>query len=70
MNDRGEQHMFVLYDHRELNDALGMLSDAYGVPMLPGSDGREKGVRPPGTCDDEMLRMFHDCFSSQLMELT
>ena len=70
MNDRGEHHMFVLYHHRELNDVLGKLSDVYGIQSLPGSDGRGKEVRPTGTCDDYLLGMFHECFSSELIELT
>jgi len=66
----GEKHVFLLYHHRELNRVLE-LSDAY-EPLLPGSDGKGKEVRPEGTCvnDTKLLQMFHDCFSSELMELT
>lgn len=65
-----EHHVFLLYHHRELNDVLDKLNDLYDIPALPGSDGKGKERRPEGTCDGEMLEMFHDCFSSQLMELT
>ena len=70
MNSRKEQHMFVLYHHRELNDVLQKLSDVYSIPLLLGSDGKGKEKRPEGTCDAKLLEMFHDCFSSELMELT
>ena len=70
MND--EQHVFLLYHHRELNRVLETLSVVYDIPLLPGSDGKGKEVRPEGTCvnDTKLLQMFHDCFSSELMELT
>eukprot|EP00571_Detonula_confervacea_P007663 CAMPEP_0172321238 /NCGR_PEP_ID=MMETSP1058-20130122/42782_1 /TAXON_ID=83371 /ORGANISM="Detonula confervacea, Strain CCMP 353" /LENGTH=361 /DNA_ID=CAMNT_0013036687 /DNA_START=173 /DNA_END=1258 /DNA_ORIENTATION=+ len=70
MNNKNEHHIFLLYHHRELNDVLKKLSDVYGIPLLPGSDGKGKDARPAGTCDAELLQMFHDCFSSELMELT
>lgn len=66
----GEEHVFLLYHHRELNDVLARLSDAYGVPLLPGSDGKGKAKRPEGTCDPKLLRMYHECFSSQLMDIS
>ena len=69
INDKGEGHIFILYHHRELNNVLGILSNIYGIPTLPGSDGKGKEVRPKGTCDEKLLTMFHECFSSQLMEL-
>ena len=70
MND--EKHVFLLYHHRELNRVLETLSVVYGIPSLPGSDGKGKEVRPEGTCanDTKLLQKFHDCFSSELMELT
>ena len=71
MND--EKHdVFLLYHHRELNRVLETLSVVYDQPLLPGSDGKGKEVRPEGTCvnDTELLQMFLDCFSSELMELT
>mmetsp|Transcript_52242 Transcript_52242/g.156781 ORF Transcript_52242/g.156781 Transcript_52242/m.156781 type:complete len:271 (-) Transcript_52242:391-1203(-) len=70
MEDKKEEHVFLLYHHRELHDVLGRLSVAYGVPTLPGSNGHGKEVRPQGTCGGEVLRMFHACFSGRLMELT
>ena len=70
MND--EKHVFLLYHHRELNRVLETLSVVLDIPLLPGSDGKGKEVRPEGTCvnDTKLLQMFHDCFSSELMELT
>ena len=67
-----EKHVFLLYHHRELNRILETLSVVYNIPLLPGSDGKGKEVRPEGTCvnDTKLLQMFHDCFSSELMELT
>jgi hypothetical protein len=70
MIDRHESHIFVLYHHRELNEVMEKLSNVYDVPWLPGSDGKGNVVRPEGTCDDSLLQQFHDCFSSELMELT
>ena len=72
MMTNDEKHLFLLYHHRELNRVLETLSVVYGTPLLPGSDGRGKEVRPEGTCvnDTKLLQMFHDCFSSELMELT
>eukprot|EP00584_Thalassiosira_punctigera_P009039 CAMPEP_0172529076 /NCGR_PEP_ID=MMETSP1067-20121228/3247_1 /TAXON_ID=265564 ORGANISM="Thalassiosira punctigera, Strain Tpunct2005C2" /NCGR_SAMPLE_ID=MMETSP1067 /ASSEMBLY_ACC=CAM_ASM_000444 /LENGTH=399 /DNA_ID=CAMNT_0013313065 /DNA_START=26 /DNA_END=1225 /DNA_ORIENTATION=+ len=66
---RGEDHMFLLYYHRELNQVLERLSDAYGVPLLPGADGKGKEKRRKGTCNAKLLRKFHNCFSSELMNL-
>ncbi|KAL7551120.1 hypothetical protein ACHAWF_014319 [Thalassiosira exigua] len=65
-----ERHVFVLYHHRDLASALKRVGEAYGVPPLRGSDGKGKEKRPEGTCDPELLDMYHDCFSAQLMELT
>ena len=67
-----EDHVFVVYHHRELHDVLGVLSNIYGVPLLPGSDGRGKEKRREGTCRDVdgILDTFHGCFSDELMELT
>ena len=69
MREKGEEHVFLLYHHAELHETLARLSALYGVPGLPGTGKRLKGRRPEGTCDDETLRMYHDCFSGQLMEL-
>jgi len=70
-NEGGEErHVFLLYHHRELKEVLEKLSNVYGVPPLPGSNGKGKEKRPEGTCDGKLLDMFHDCFSSKLMELT
>jgi len=41
----------------------------YAIPLLPGSDGTGKSIRPNGTCDESAMQKFHDCFSSELMEL-
>ena len=70
-NGMKEEHVFILYHHRELTNVLDTLSELYEIPTLPGSDGRGKLVRPKGMCEgeEEMLQMFHDCFSEELMEL-
>ena len=72
MNRLNEQHVFILYHHRELNSVLERLSDVYDIPKLPGSDGKGKEKRPKGTCEDsdKLLDMYHDCFSDELMKLT
>jgi len=54
----------------ELTSVLQYLSEIYNVPPLHHADARKKGVRPKGTCDAELLDLFHDCFSSELMKLT
>lgn len=69
MNEKNENHIFLLYYHRELNDVLSLLSEMYDIPLLPGSNGHGKDKRPEGTCDDELLDKFHSCFSSELMDL-
>jgi hypothetical protein len=69
MNEKNEAHIFILYYHRDLDEVLAMLSNVYEIPLLPGSDGHGKSTRPEGTCDESILRKFHDCFSHQLMEL-
>ena len=69
MNEKNESHIFILYHHRDLNKVLSMLSVVYSIPLLPGSDGDGKSSRPAGTCEESTLQKFHDCFSSQLMEL-
>ena len=65
-----EKHIFLLYHHRQLNRVLETLSDVYRIPLLPGSDTKKIGKQKEGTCDAKLLDMFHDCFSSELMELT
>jgi len=72
MNRLNEQHVFIVYHHRELNSVLDLLSEVYDIPMLPGSDGKGKEKRPEGTCEDseKLLKMYHDCFSDELMKLT
>jgi len=71
MNRLNEQHVFIVYHHRELNSVLERLSDVYDIPKLPGSDGKGKEKRPEGTCEesDKLLDMYHDCFSDELMKL-
>lgn len=69
MNKKNESHIFILYFHRDLDKVLTMLSGGYKIPLLPGSDGHGKETRPEGTCDQSILKKFHDCFSSELMEL-
>ena len=69
MNERNEAHIFILYFHRDLDKVLTLLSDVYNIPRLPGSDGHGKSKRPEGACDESILQKFHDCFSSQLMNL-
>eukprot|EP00581_Thalassiosira_minuscula_P000409 CAMPEP_0183743514 /NCGR_PEP_ID=MMETSP0737-20130205/65258_1 /TAXON_ID=385413 /ORGANISM="Thalassiosira miniscula, Strain CCMP1093" /LENGTH=623 /DNA_ID=CAMNT_0025979135 /DNA_START=17 /DNA_END=1888 /DNA_ORIENTATION=+ len=64
-----EQHIFLLYHHRELNSVLSTLAHTYQIPTLPGSDGHGKSKRPEGTCDAKILEMFHACFSWELTEL-
>ena len=70
IREKGEKHVFLLYHHLKLHQILHELSVIYGIPRLPGSDLRLKGRRPKGTCDNETLHMFHDCFSQQLMEVS
>lgn len=69
MNQKKETHIFILYFHRELDSVLSMLSNVYKIPLLPGSNGTGKSIRPNGTCDEGVMQKFHDCFSSELMDL-
>ena len=71
MREMSEHHIFLLYHHRELHSILGKLQNTYNIPLLPKSDGKRKAKRPEGTCKDEinLLKMFHNCFSSELMNL-
>lgn len=64
-----EYHTFILYHHRELDDVLERLSEVYGIPHLPGSDGHGKVKRPEGTCKEYILDKYHNCFSDQLTKL-
>ena len=68
VNER--RHVILLYDYMELTSVLNYLSEMYNLPLLHHADERKKGVRPEGTCDEELLDLFHDCFSSELMKLT
>jgi hypothetical protein len=69
-DDFNERHVILLYDYLELTSVLSYLSEMYNLPLLHHADERKKGVRPEGTCDAELLDLFHDCFSSELMKLT
>lgn len=69
MNEKKESHIFILYHHQDLEKVVTMLSRVYEIPILPGLDAREKSLRPEGSCDKSILQKFHECFSSQLMEL-
>ena len=69
-DDVDERHVIILYNYLELTSVLQYLSEIYNVPPLHHADARKKGVRPKGTCDAELLDLFHDCFSSELMKLT
>jgi hypothetical protein len=64
------RHVILLYDYLELTSVLSYISEMYNLPLLHHADERKKGVRPEGTCDEELLDLFHDCFSSELMKLT
>jgi hypothetical protein len=68
VNER--RHVILLYDYLELTSVLNYISEMYNLPLLHHADERKKGVRPEGTCDTELLDLFHDCFSSELMKLT
>lgn len=70
MNEKNENHLILLYFHRELDGILKFLSKTYDIPNLAGSDGNKKGNRPNGTCDKIVLEKFHECFSWQLTNLT
>ncbi|KAL7467016.1 hypothetical protein ACHAXS_007286 [Conticribra weissflogii] len=70
MNEKNENHLILLYYHRELDGTIKFLSETYEIPILDGSDGNHKGNRPNGTCDKILLKKFHECFSWQLTKLT
>jgi len=64
----GEEHTFILYLHRDLHQAMKVLSTAYHIPMLPGTTSEKKGKRPEGTCNESLVELYHECFSNGLME--
>mmetsp|Transcript_20510 Transcript_20510/g.44513 ORF Transcript_20510/g.44513 Transcript_20510/m.44513 type:complete len:357 (-) Transcript_20510:54-1124(-) len=70
INEMKETHHTLLYPYFEVDGLLSVLSEAYQVPLLPGSNGTHHTERPKnGTCDKSILDQFHDCFTSKLMEL-
>ena len=60
-----------MHDYRRVDETLTWLHDEHGVPLLPGTDGRENSERPEGSCEgeEEMLEKFHKCFSEELRGL-
>jgi len=63
-----EEHTFLLYLHRDLQQAMREISARYQMPMLPGTGAKLKGVRKEGTCNESLVEMYHECFSDSLME--
>ena len=70
LKERGgeEEHTFLLYLHRDLQQAMEELSTTYKMPMLPGTGAKLKGERPEGTCNESLVEQYHECFSDELME--
>ena len=71
INDMKEVHYTILYPYLEIHELLSVMDEVYHVGLLPGSDGKSHTVRPRnGTCDQSILDRYHECFTSQLTELT
>lgn len=69
LEERGiEEHTFVLYLHRNLEQAMGELSARYHMPLLPGTGAKLKGKRVEGNCNESLVEQYHECFSDELME--
>mmetsp|Transcript_29305 Transcript_29305/g.54093 ORF Transcript_29305/g.54093 Transcript_29305/m.54093 type:complete len:381 (+) Transcript_29305:168-1310(+) len=66
-----DHHILLLYNYQYLNKTLMVLNDAWGVPLLPGTETKVNSVRPDESCKDEerLMKKFHDCFSDKLVEL-
>jgi len=62
-------HHLLLYDFSGVHTTLAQLSRLYQVPILPYLDMQYKQTRQDGTCSNETLKTFHECFDEQLMEL-
>mmetsp|Transcript_3293 Transcript_3293/g.6651 ORF Transcript_3293/g.6651 Transcript_3293/m.6651 type:complete len:333 (-) Transcript_3293:204-1202(-) len=69
INEKNEGHSILLYHHHDLHDTLTFLSEFYNIPQLKGSNGHGKSSRPEGTCDNKLLKKFHECFSWKLTKL-
>ncbi|KAL7544675.1 hypothetical protein ACHAWF_008042 [Thalassiosira exigua] len=64
-------HRILMHNYLHLDGLMPFLHDAFGVPLLPGTDRRVNSVRPNESCkeEDKILRKFHDCFDAKLAEL-
>ena len=60
-----------MYNYLHLHETLAWLNDAYGVPLLLGTDARLNSARPAESCEEEarLMKKFHDCFSDKLSGL-
>ena len=64
-----QRHIFFLYDFREVQPTLALLSHVFNTPMLPYLDMKYKQNRREGSCPREILQKFHDCFDEELLQL-
>jgi hypothetical protein len=64
-----QSHTFLLYDFREVQTTLALLSRMFHTPLLPYLDMTYKQNRREGSCPIETLQKFHDCFDEQLLQL-
>jgi len=71
INEMRELHRILLYPYGEIDGLLTVLSKAYQLPLLPGSNGTSHAkLRQNGTCDQSILDTYHKCFTSKLTELS
>eukprot|EP00984_Skeletonema_dohrnii_P005874 scaffold2077_cov85-Skeletonema_dohrnii-CCMP3373.AAC.3 len=61
-------HTLLLYLHRDLQQAMELVSTTYEMPMLPGTGATLKGKRREGSCNESLVEQYHECFSDELME--
>lgn len=72
MKRRGDQsptHHVFLYDYSQVHPTLEQLCHAYKVPALQYLNLQYKQIRQDGSCPNETLQKFHDCFDEQLLLL-
>lgn len=50
MNEKNDNLLFLLYNHRELEDALEFFGEFYTISTFSNKEERHKGNVPEGTC--------------------
>jgi len=65
-NEQVKNH-FLLYDYSKVEETVAQVSSFYQIPMLEHIDKPvEVAIEEEGTCPDETLAKFHECYDDQL----